>query len=172
MKIYDRFETERLTLKATDKADAEFILQLMNTPKWVKNIGQRNVHTIEDAEAYIEKKMRPQLERLGFSNYTVIRKSDGVKMGTCGLYDREGMEGVDIGFAFLPEYEGKGYAFEASAKLKQFALDVQGMELIKGITLKENTSSIRLLQKLGFVNDGTIKIPGDDEELLLFLFRY
>lgn len=43
---------------------------------------------------------------------TVIRKLDNVKIGTCGLYDREGIDGVDIGFAFLPEYEKKGFAFE------------------------------------------------------------
>ncbi|HAH25695.1 MAG TPA: GNAT family N-acetyltransferase, partial [Prolixibacteraceae bacterium] len=61
--------------------------------------------------------------RLGYGNFTVTRKSDRVKIGICGLFDREGLEGIDIGFAFLPEYERKGYAFESADKLKDKAFD-------------------------------------------------
>ncbi|HSO86523.1 MAG TPA: GNAT family N-acetyltransferase, partial [Draconibacterium sp.] len=66
------------------------------------------MHTEEDAKQYIKNKIRPQLEKLGFANYTLIRKSDGLKIGSCGLYDREGVEGIDIGFALLPAFEGLG----------------------------------------------------------------
>jgi len=168
MKIYHNLETERLQLKASVVEDASFILALLNTPKWIQNIGDRNVKTLEAAEKYIQEKMSPQLERLGYSNYTVIRKSDGVKMGTCGLYDREGLEGVDIGFAFLPEYEGQGYAFEASTEIMNFALNTIKMKLIKGITLEENTASRKLLEKLGFKQNGTVRLPNDPVELLLY----
>lgn len=102
-------ETERLRLRSTSEEDADFVYRLLNSPQWLKYIGDRKVYSIEDARGYIQKKMLPQLERLGHSNFTVIRKSDGARMGSCGLYDREGLEGVDIGFAFLPEYEGQGY---------------------------------------------------------------
>jgi len=98
------FETDRLLLRPTSTADAEFIMELMNTPKWIEFIGDRNVKTLEGAKAYIANKMMPQLQRLGYSNFTIIRKSDDVKIGTCGLFDREGLEGIDIGFAFLPHY--------------------------------------------------------------------
>lgn len=107
MKTYDTFETERLLLKATSKEDASFILELLNTPKWIKNIGDRNVKSLEAAQNYILERMTPQFERLGYSNYTVIRKADGAKMGTCGLYDREGLEGIDIGFAFCQAMKSK-----------------------------------------------------------------
>jgi len=170
MKIYHSFETERLHLRATSAEDAPFILQLLNTPKWIQNIGGRNVHTIEEAKIYIEKKMKPQLDRLGYSNYTVIRKSDGAKMGTCGLYDREGLDGIDIGFAFLPEYEKQGFAFEASNRLKTFALEDICMKTIQGITTKENIASQKLLEKLGFAMTGTTVIPNDEEELLLYQY--
>ena len=171
MNVYQSFETDRLLLKATSKKDAPFLLQLLNSPKWIQNIGDRNVKTVEAAEKYIQERMMPQLERLGYSNYTVIRKSDQIKMGTCGLYDREGLEGVDIGFAFLPEYEGQGYAFEASTELMDFAARVLSLPLIQGITLEENLASRKLLEKLNFKLDGTVKLPNDPVELLRYKFH-
>lgn len=167
MKI-PQFETERLHFRPTKKEDASFILELMNTPKWIKNIGDRNVHSIEDAENYIKDKMTPQLERLGYSNFTVIRKSDGVKIGTCGLYDREGLEGVDIGFAFLPKYEKQGYAFESASRLKEAAFNDFNIKKISAITIKENLSSQRLIEKLGLIFIKTINLPDDPEDLLLY----
>lgn len=100
MSQYRIFETERLILKPTSEEDAAFIFELLNTPKWIKYIGDRNIKTIENARDYIEAKILPQLKRLGYSNYTLISKLDNCKIGTCGLYDRDGLIGVDIGFAF------------------------------------------------------------------------
>lgn len=162
------FETKRLTLRPTSLDDASFIFELVNTPKWLHNIGDRKVYSTDAAKAYIQEKMLGQLERLGFGNYTVIRKADNVKMGTCGLYDREGLEEVDIGFAFLPEFEGQGYAFEAANKIKDAAFEEFKLTAISAITTKDNNSSQRLLDKLGFSPAGTKVLPGDDEELLLY----
>ena len=168
MKKYKDFETERLLIKPTSEKDAKFIFELLNTPKWIENIGDRNIKTVENAKDYILDKMKPQLERLGYSNYTLIRKIDNVKIGTCGLYDREGLEGIDIGFAFLPEYEKKGYAFEAADKIKNVALEEFGIKVISAITKKDNLSSQKLLEKLGLEVTGTTILPNDDEELLVY----
>jgi RimJ/RimL family protein N-acetyltransferase len=168
MSRYKIFETERLTLKPTSEEDDTFIFELLNTPKWIKYVGDRNVKTVEGAREYIKIKMLPQLKRLGYANYTVIRKADNCKMGTCGLYDREGLEGIDIGFAFLPEYERKGYAFESASKLKEVAFNEFGLTQINAITVKDNISSQKLLEKLGMKLNGTTKIPNDNEELLLY----
>jgi ribosomal-protein-alanine N-acetyltransferase len=171
MTQYKSYETERLFLKPTQVEDAAFILELLNTPKWIQFIGDRKVRTLEDAKNYIKNRMLPQLKRLGYSNYTVIRKEDNRKVGTCGLYDREGLEGVDIGFAFLPQFEGKGYAFEASDKVKNLAFNDFGIEEISAITVKENLSSQKLLKKLGLTFVKFTKIPNDDEELMLFKLK-
>ena len=171
MKKYKTFETERLIIQPTTELDAAFIFELLNSPKWLKYIGDRNVHTIDDAAIYIKEKMIPQLEKLGFSNNTVIRKSDDVKVGTCGLYDREGLEGVDIGFAFLPQYEKKGYAYESVNKLKEAAIFHFNITEIKAITMKENISSQNLLKKIGLQFKEMIKFPEDEEELMLFSFK-
>lgn len=115
--------------------------------------------------------MLPQLKRLGYSVYTLIKKQDNVKVGTCGLYDREGLEGIDIGFAFLPEYERKGYAFESARKLINVAFNEFGIKEINAITIEENISSKKLLEKLGFKLNGTTKLPDDEEELLLYKIK-
>ena len=115
--------------------------------------------------------MTPQLERLGYSNYTLTTKRDKQKIGTCGLYDREGLKGIDIGFAFLPEFERKGFAYESSNKLKEVAFSEFGIKTISAITAKNNISSQKLIEKLGLKLIGTTKIPNDDSEEELLLYR-
>ncbi|MBK9630839.1 MAG: GNAT family N-acetyltransferase [Saprospiraceae bacterium] len=168
MRQYKIFETERLWIKPTQLEDASFILELLNTPAWIENIGDRNIRTLEDARIYILNKMQKQLERLGFSNYTIIRKTDNVKLGICGLYDREGLNDIDLGFAILPEFERKGYSFEAAMRLKDAAFKDFGLNTLAAITTKNNVSSQNLLTKLGFKLEGITQLHKDDEELLLY----
>jgi len=162
------FETDRLLLRPTAIEDTELVLELMNTPKWLKFIGDRNVHSLEEAKTYIESRMMPQLKRLGYSNYTLVRRSDGSLLGTCGLYDREGLEGIDIGFALLPRFEGQGYGFEAASRIKKAAFEDFGIEQLQAITSKENIASQKLLVKLEFEPVGTTRLPNENEDLLLF----
>ena len=165
---YRTFETERLIIRPTSKNDAEFIFHLLNTPNWIKYIGDRNVKTAGSAKDYIKNRMTPQLERLGYSCYTVIKKDTNQKIGTCGLYDREGLEGIDIGFAFLPEYERQGFAFEAANRIKEAAFNEFNLEIIRAITTKDNTSSQKLLERLGLKLTGTTQLPNDSKELLVY----
>jgi len=168
MDSYRHFETERLILRPSGLEDADLVLELLNTPKWLQFIGDRNVKTLEEARSYIETRMLPQLERLGYSNYTLVRKSDGTLIGTCGLYDREGLEGIDIGFALLPQFEGRGYGFEAAERIKKVAFEDFAIEQLQGITTKENIVSQKLLKKLGFNLVGTTRLPNEKEDLFLF----
>jgi RimJ/RimL family protein N-acetyltransferase len=160
--------TPRLNLRPTSEADADLVLKLLNTPKWLRFVGNRNVYSISEAREYIKSRMLPQLERLGYSNYTIIRKKDGAKLGCCGLYDREGLEGVDIGYGLLPEYEKQGFAIEASKELLRAAKDEFGITKISGITSKDHFASQRLLEKLGMKCTGTVVLPDEEEELLVY----
>lgn len=162
------FETERLILKPSSIEDAPFFLELYNTPKWIQFIGDRNVHTVEQAEEWIRTKIMPQFERLGYGNYVVIRKADGAKMGAAGLYDREGVEGIDIGFAFLPQYERQGYALEAATRIKEAAFKTFSLEKLSAIATVDNVASQRLLEKLGFSFQKIIVLPNDVVELMLY----
>lgn len=129
------------------------------------------MHSVEEAATYIRNKVTTQLERLGYANYTVIRKTDKEKLGVCGLYDREGLEGIDIGFAFLPQHEKQGYAFEAALEVKRAGIEEFGISQMKAITSKDNVSSQRLLEKLGLKFSKTVQLSNEAEELLLFELR-
>lgn len=168
MDKYRKFETDRLLLRPTVVEDTPLILEMLNMPKWLKFIGDRNVKTLEEARSYIETRMLPQLERLGYSNYTLVRQSEGILIGTCGLYDREGLEGIDIGFALLPQFEGQGYGFEAAERIKKAAFEEFGINQLQGITSQENIASQTLLRKLGFKQIGTTRLPDEKEDLFLF----
>ncbi len=169
--LYAQFDTERLRLIPTSIDDADFLLVLLNSPKWLKYIGDRKVETIEDAITYVQNRMNPQLERLGFGNYTVSLKSNNQKIGICGLYDRKGLEGLDIGFAFLPEFEKKGYAFESAYKLLEVAVEKFKIKEISAITTEDNSESQKLLVKLGLQFEKKFFLEGDSEELMLFKLR-
>ena len=162
------FETERLLLLPTTLDDAEFLLKLMNTPKWLENIGDRNVKTIEDAEAYINKRILPQFESVSYGNYTIIRKADKQRIGLCGLYKREGLDHTDIGFALLTEFENNGYAFESSKRILQAAFEDFNLQTIVAITNKENKSSQKLLKKLGLAHSGVTTLPNETKEVLVY----
>ncbi|MBT8264434.1 MAG: GNAT family N-acetyltransferase [Muriicola sp.] len=158
MKDYLSFETERLNMIPTSKEDATFIYELMNSPKWIKFIGDRKIRTVKDAEEYIDMRMRPQLERVGFSVYTLVRKSDQAKIGICCLIDREELEGIDLGYALLPDHEGAGYAQEASEKMIAVGFEEFGLPNLYAITNPTNKASQKLLQKLGFISIGDLQL--------------
>lgn len=168
MDTYKSFETERLLLRPTSLEDAAFILKLLNTPKWLHHIGDRNVTSLKAAEEYIKNRIFPQLERLGYANYTVIRKTDGVKIGSCGLYDRDGLKGIDLGFALLPEHEKQGYGYEAAALVLQAGFEEFGLTHISAITSQENVASQKLLEKLGLEYIKIVRLPKEDIPLLLY----
>lgn len=168
MNNYMTFQSERLIIRPTLEQDAELIYQLMNSPKFIKYVGDRQLYSVEDAEKYIQDKMLPQLHSHGYSNYSLINKKNGANIGICGLFDREGLDGIDIGFGILPEYEGLGYAFESSSRIIKAAFDELEILKIKAITNKENIPSQSLLSKLGFKLEGTIVLPNENDELLLY----
>lgn len=164
----ESFETERLTLKPALQEDAAFFLQLYNMPKFIQFIGDRNLRTIEDAERYIENRFRPQFDKLGFGNYVAILKEDQQKIGAVGIFEREGLDVLDIGFSFLPEFEGKGYAYESASYLKEIIGQKFGLQRISAITTKDNFSSQKLIEKLGLKFRKFVILPEETEELLYY----
>lgn len=162
------YETERLILKPAALTDADFFLELYNTPKFLKFIGDRNLKTKAHAEDYIKNRFLAQIEKLGFGNYVVSLKSNGKKIGAVGIFEREGLEVLDIGFSFFEEYEGKGFAYESSTKLKEVVASDFGLNKLSAITSKDNFSSQKLIERLGLTFRKYIKMPDNDEELMYY----
>jgi len=165
MKILD---TERLILLEQTQDDAAFILALLNSPGWLKYIGERNVKTVEEAAKYILNGAMKSYKENGFGLYLVQLKDGGTPVGICGIIKRPGLDQVDIGFAFLPEHEGRGYCFESATAVMTYAREALGLGVVVAITTKDNEASIRLLKKMGFDLKEKVTLPGDTEELLLF----
>ncbi|WP_323789146.1 GNAT family N-acetyltransferase [Psychroserpens sp.] len=162
-------ETDRLILSKITLDDAPFILKLVNTPDWIKYIGDRNIKTVEQAANHIENNQLKCYETHGFGYYKAQLKDDGLKtIGTFGLLKRDTLEHIDIGFSMLPEYHGKGYGFEAASEVMKLAKNRFKIQTLCAITLPINQPSINLLGKLGLSYQKTVKPFEDDEELLLF----
>lgn len=161
-------ETERLLLRQLETDDASFILELLNEPSFIQNIGDRNVRTLEDACAYIVNGPVKSYERNGFGLYLVALKDTNESIGMCGLIRREGLEDVDIGYALFPKFWSKGYAVEAALAVKEYARDVIGLKRIVAIVDPANDSSIRVLEKLGLKFEQMVRLSSDDIELKLF----
>jgi RimJ/RimL family protein N-acetyltransferase len=160
-------ETERLTLRLQTTEDADFILELVNDPSWLQFIGDRGVRTVEDAREYILNSIN-MYEKSGFCFYLVERKEDNIPVGICGLVKRDSLEDVDIGFAFLPTYWGKGYAYEAASAVLAYGLDTLGLKRIVAITTQDNHASAKLLEKVGLKFESLVQLSNDEEELRLF----
>lgn len=160
-------ETERLFLRGFRIADAPFILALLNEPSFLRYIGDKKVRTVQDAEQYILNGPVASYERRGFGLCLVELKETHTPIGMCGLLKREELPDPDIGFAFLPDFWNKGFAFEAAAAVMKDARERLKLARILAITNQDNEASIKLLQKLGLQIERVIKMSTDSAELFL-----
>jgi [ribosomal protein S5]-alanine N-acetyltransferase len=167
---HEVLRTERLRMRwfdPTSEADQRFIIELVNDPDWIAHIGQRNVSTCEQAEAFLRKGPTGMCEQLGFGLYLVERLADGVSVGMCGLIKRDTLPDIDIGYAFLPIARGQGFAREAAAAVLAWGREVLGLKRVVAIVTPSNGPSLRLLTSLGFADEGTVQMPPDNETLRL-----
>jgi RimJ/RimL family protein N-acetyltransferase len=165
-------ETQRLMLRRLDLADAEFILELVNDPEWLRFIGDKGVHDHDDARNYLRKGPMAMYESHGFGLYLTALKDTQIPIGMCGLIKRDTLEDVDIGFAFLPTFRAQGYALEAAAAVLAHGRQAFALKRIVAITSQENARSGRLLEKLGLKFTKTVKLANDDEELNLYAVEF
>jgi RimJ/RimL family protein N-acetyltransferase len=160
--------TERLVIREmVEDDDAPFILELLNDPSFIRNIGDRRVRTVDGARAYIRKGPVASYERFGFGLWLVELK-DGAPIGMCGLLKRDVLEDVDIGFAYLPAYQAKGYGFEGACAVLDYARDVLQRQRVVAIVNADNTASARLVEKLGMHFERMVQPFPEEPPLRLF----
>jgi RimJ/RimL family protein N-acetyltransferase len=161
-------ETKRLALRHFTVDDTAFIIELLNTPGWLKFIGDRNVRTTEEAKVYLVNGPLKSYQDHGFGLWLVALKSTNTPIGMCGFLKRDYLEHPDIGFAFLPAYHGKGYALEIAKQAMKFAFESLTIKHVMAIVLPTNKSSIRLLENLGMKFQNTTLSPVGSEEVLVY----
>lgn len=160
-------ETDRLNIRQLTLADAPFIVELVNTPGWLRFIGDRNIKDDEQAKSYLKNGPLASYDRNGFGLYGVELKSEKSLIGMCGLIKRETLPNPDIGFAFLPGWMGKGFAFEAANAVMALATNTLKLPTVLAITLPDNQPSRKLLEKIGLKFVKAIASQ-DNEELMLY----
>jgi [ribosomal protein S5]-alanine N-acetyltransferase len=159
-------ETDRLLLRRLTLDDAEFIFRLVNDPLWLRFIGDKNVHDLDGARRYLREGPLDMYQRYGFGMYRVEERASGMPAGMCGLIKRDTLPDVDVGYAFLPEFRGKGYAYEAAAAVLVHGNRVFGLRRIVAITTPSNETSIRVLEKAGMKFERLLELtPGDPVNL-------
>lgn len=161
-------ETERLVLRWFTPDDAAFIFELLNQLSWKRYIGDRGIDSIEAARHYIETVPLASYSRHGFGLFAVELKAENTLAGMCGLIKRDTLNDVDIGFAFLPPFEGQGLAYEAASALLTYSAIKIGLKRVLAIVSVDNERSVRLLERLGMRYEGIVRLSDDGEQLKLY----
>ncbi|MCC9167887.1 GNAT family N-acetyltransferase [Pontibacter harenae] len=160
--MQNSFKTNRLLLNPIDLSDADFIVELVNLPDWIKYIGQRHIDSTDAAKDYI-------VRMIDSANlkYWVVKLQEGqTAIGIITLIKREYLEHHDLGFAFLPEYRKRGYAYEAAAVILCEMKKDPSHTHVLATTKTDNRNSIRLLESLGLQHEKEVQI--EQESLLLY----
>ena len=159
-------ETGRLLIRPLRREDAPFILRLLNEPSFIENIADKGIRTLEQAEAYLAEGPLRSYTAHGHGLLMVQHRETGSPMGICGLIRRDSLPEVDLGYAFLPEFWGLGFAEEAARACLAWGRSALGLRAVLAIVSPGNAVSIRLLRKLQFRRTGSMTLaPGDDVEV-------
>ena len=161
-------ETERLRLSHLTADDAEFVLELLNQPSFIRFIGDKGVRTLADARRYIVEGPARSYEVNGFGLNLVRLKASNTPIGICGVLKRDTLPDPDIGFAFLPSFWNQGYALESATAVMTHAQETLGLERILAITSPDNQASEKLLGKIGLRFCRLMKLTADADEVKLF----
>ena len=156
-------ETPRLRLRNVCAQDDAFVLELLNEPAFLQNIGDRRVRTCAESRAYIADKLASSYEVHGYGLYLVEAREDAAPLGICGFVKREILEHADIGYAFLERFWSRGYAYESAAAVLDYGRSKLGFRCVFGIVNPGNVRSVTLLRKLGLRFKGQVQLPGIEE---------
>jgi RimJ/RimL family protein N-acetyltransferase len=160
--------TERLLLRPLTLDDAPFIRELVTEPDWLRFIGDKNVHSLEDARRYLTEVPLRMYAEHGVGSLCVTLRATGEPVGICGLIRREGLQDVDIGFAFLERHRGRGYGAESALAILEHARSELQIERVIAITSPDNLASMALLRKIGLQYEGEVALPNRREPSTLF----
>lgn len=160
-------DTARLSLRTIEEKDAPFYFNLVNSPPFLANIGDKGVRNLAAARAGIAGGPMAMQAALGHSLYLVELKESGVAIGMAGLIKREALDDVDLGYAFLPPYFGLGYGYEAALAVRDHARAL-GIARLVAITSPENTASNGLLEKIGMRFEKIIHMSPQDSGTRLY----
>ncbi len=126
------------------------------------------MRTLEQASGYLLEGPIKSYQIHGHGLYLVALKETLQPIGMCGLLKREQFEDTDLGYAFLPEFWSKGFAYESASAVLKFGQNVLGRTKMLAIVSPGNAASIKVLNKLGFAFSQYVQMSPDDSEVALY----
>lgn len=161
-------KTPRLTIRQLQLSDAAFVLTLYNDPSFLQHIGDKGVRTLADAEKNLQQGAIASYAEHGYGMW-LVEDWQGQAIGLCGLINRDFLTETDLGYAYLPEFFGKGYAYEAATAVLAYAAQQTDLNTVVAIVSPDNRASKSLLEKLGFVQQGQVLVP--DQHQMIDFYR-
>lgn len=141
-------ETPRLLLRKHVLEDAPFFLELNSDPEVTKYTGDGAFKNLEEAETIV-RYVISQYEKNGYGRWLVSLKETGQPLGWCGLKYHDDSGDTDLGYRFMKQYWGKGYATEAGSACLDYGFKQLGLKRMIGRADTHNLASIQVLKKLG-----------------------
>ncbi|KDM93274.1 GNAT family N-acetyltransferase [Photobacterium galatheae] len=146
--------TKRLTIRPLTESDTDFIFELYNTAGFQRFVGDKQLYSKEDAYKYLTQSLMVMYQTAGMGLFRIALQDDDTPIGICGLIKRDSLEDIDLGYGYLPAFEGQGYAFEAAEAMMTFAREKMALRRLVAITDSANARCISLLTRLGFSFEG------------------
>lgn len=146
--------TDRLTLRRLGAADVDDMFDYAKRRDVTEHLRwyphQSKKYT-SDYLRYISARYK-----LGdFYDWAVVEKESGKMIGTCGFTSFDlPHDSAEIGYVLNPEFHGKGYATEAATRVLEFGFSELSLHRIEARFMKENTASLRVMEKLGMTLEG------------------
>ncbi len=159
--------TERLTLRWFTEDDAALMLAVWNDPGFVRHVGDRGIRTLAEARDALAHGILAMYRDHDYGPYRVATKDGDEPIGICGLFLRDYLDDPDIGFALLPDFCRKGFAFEAALAVLDEAKTMR-LDRVAAIVSPENIASIGLIEKLGLSLAERMRPPGEARDVLLY----
>ena len=141
-------ETERLLLRTFTINDATLVYELNSDPEVTRYTGDP-IRDTEHAKSVLEKTILPQYVLYNHGRWAVHLKRELEFIGWCGLKTRPERNEIDLGFRFLRNSWGHGYATEAAFACLKYGFEKLGLARIVGRAMPDNLGSLRVLEKCG-----------------------
>jgi len=160
-------ETDRLLLREITLSDKEEMFRLHSHPDVQKFTGEALIESVEEMSRAIQKRTK-DYKKYGYGRWATFLKGDMQFIGWAGLAYLPEFDEIDIGYRFLPQFWGKGFATEASAAILTYGFVTLGLDRIIAIAMKENKASIRVMEKVGMEFDKFAPYEPDGEDVVWY----
>ena len=153
-------ETERFFLRELTEEDATMFFELNKNPNVLRYTGDEAFSDIEEAQNFLRN--YKEYEKYGFGRWAIVDKATNESLGWCGLKFHPETKEVDLGFRIFEEFWNLGIATETAKACLEFGFSTLGLKKIVGRAMKENTASIKVLEKIGLVFEKEFNFDGKE----------